>query len=354
MKFLISLFSLLLMFSANVLAQPQLKLSAMRYDFGSILWKQPATAVFSITNSGTSDLIIEDVHPDCGCTVATWTQANIAPGETGNITVTYDAELLGRFNKQLAVTTNENPMPFYLTLSGDVVTEIKDFSKEYAYHIGDIYLDTDNVEFDDVQKGEFPFKTITVFNAGRKSYKPQLMHLPKYLKAECDPEIVRPGEQGFLNIILDSELLREMGLNQTNIYLSRFPGDRISHDNEILCSAILLPELHLSENEMLNAPRVKMSSTSLDLGSFEGKSKVKGKITLENTGKSDLVISALQVYNPGISATLSKSRLKPGGKTTLKVTLYADRHHFKGRRRVLLITNDPKMPKVTVDIMVKK
>ena len=354
MKSFLSFLSLFFLLSAGVVAQPQLKLSARRYDFGSILWKQPAEAVFSITNSGNSDLIIEDVHPDCGCTVATWTKSNIQPGETGNILVTFDAELLGRFNKQLAVTTNENPLPFYLTLSGDVVTEIKDYSKDYAYHIGDIYLDTDNVEFDDVQKGDFPFKTITLFNAGRKSYKPQLMHLPKYLKAVCEPEIVRPGEKGFLNIILDSDLLREMGLNQTNIYLSRFPGDRISHDNEILCSAILLPELHLNENELLNAPQVKMDSTFLNLGSFENKSQLKGKITLQNTGKSDLVISALQVYNPGISAKLGKSRLKPGAKTTLKVTLYADRHHFKGRRRVLLITNDPKMPKVSVDIIVKK
>ena len=354
MKSLISVFSFLLLFSTQLLAQPQLKLSALRYDFGSILWKHPAKALFSITNSGNSDLIIQDVHPDCGCTVAEWTQESIQPGETGQIIVTYDAELLGRFNKQLGVTTNENPLPFYLTVSGDVVMEKKDYSKEYPYRIGDIYLDTDNVEFEEVQKGEFPFKTITIFNAGRQSYKPQLMHLPKYLKAESEPEVVSPGEQGFLNIILNSELLREMGLNQTSIYLSRFPGDRISHDNEILCSAILLPELQLSEKEQQNAPKIKVDSTLLYLGNFAGKDHLKGKIVIENTGHSDLIISALQVYNPGISAKMGKSRLKPGAKTTLKITLYADRHHFKGRRRVLLITNDPQHPKVSIDIRVKK
>ena len=354
MKFYIATLSLLFTLTASLFAQPQLKLSAMRYDYGSIIWKQPAKTSFQITNSGSSDLIIENVHPDCGCTQVDWTRGAIRPGATGTIEVTFDAEMLGRFQKQLAVTTNESTVPFYLTLSGDVVIEKKDFSKEYAYHIGDIYLDMDNVEFDDVRKGDMPFRTITVFNAGRQSYTPKMMHLPKYLTLESDPEVIRPGRKGYLNLILNSELLHNMGLSQTNIYLSRFPGDRISPENEILCSATLLPEIDMTEEEMANAPVAYVETTDLDLGSFNGKSKLKAKLDLVNKGKTNLKIRALQVYNPGIDASIGKSNLKPGEKTTLKVRVHADRHHFKGRCRVLLITNDPKNAKLTIDIKVKK
>ena len=354
MKFFITIFSLFLTLTASLVAQPQLKLSAMRYDYGSIVWKQPALATFQITNSGSSNLVIENVHPDCGCTKVEWTKGNIRPGDMGIIKVTYDAELLGHFVKQLQVTTNESSVPFYLTVSGDVVIEKKDYSKEYAYQIGDLYLDADNVEFDDVRKGDFPFKTLTIFNAGRQSYKPAVMHLPKYLSIECEPQIIQPGRKGQMNIILDSEKLHGMGLTQTNIYLSRFPGDRISRENEILLSATLLPEINLSDAEMLNAPEIQMETTSLDLGHFGNKSKLSAKIELMNTGKSTLNISDLQVYNPGINASLSNSKIKPGKTATLKITVYADRHHFKGRRRVLLITNDPKKTKVTIDVSVKK
>ena len=354
MKLIITFFSLFLTVTASLLAQPQLKLSAMRYDYGSIVWKQPAVASFQITNSGNSNLVIENVHPDCGCTKVEWTKENIRPGDMGTIKVTYDAELLGHFVKQLQVTTNESSVPFYLTVSGDVVMEKKDYSKEYAYQIGDLYLDTDNVEFDDVRKGDYPFKTLTIFNAGRQSYKPEVMHLPKYLSIECDPQVIQPGRKGQMNIILDSEKLRGMGLTQTNIYLSRFPGDRISRENEILLSATLLPEISMSEAEMQNAPAVHLETTSLDLGQFGTKSKLSAKIELVNKGNSVLNISNLQVYNPGINASLSNSKIKPGKAATLKITVYSDRHHFKGRRRILLITNDPKQPKVTIDVSVKK
>ena len=354
MKYLLSLLFILFTAASALLAQPQLKLSAMRYDYGSIVWKQPAVATFQITNSGNSPLVIENVHPDCGCTLVEWTKGNIRPGGVGTIKVTYDAELLGHFVKQLSVMTNESSVPFYLTVSGDVVMEKKDYSKEYAYQIGDLYLDTDNVEFDDVRKGDLPFKTITIFNAGRQSYKPAVMHLPKYLSIACEPAVIQPGQKGLMNIILNSELLRSMGLTQTNIYLSRFPGDRISRDNEILLSATLLPEIQLSDSELLNAPVCQLDTTTLDLGHFGKKSKMSAKIDVVNLGKSNLNISALQVYNPGINASIGNSNIKPGKKTTLKITVYADRHHFKGRRRILLITNDPKNPKVTVDIRVKK
>lgn len=354
MKFYITLLSLFLTVSAALLAQPQLKLSAMRYDYGSIVWKQPATATFQITNSGKSNLVIENVHPDCGCTLVDWTKGNIRPGDTGTIKVTYDAELLGHFVKQLSVTTNESNVPFYLTVSGDVVMEKKDYSKKYAYQIGDLYLDADNVEFDDVRKGDMPYKTLTIFNAGRQSYKPAVMHLPKYLSVSCEPKVIQPGREGKMHIYLNSDLLRGMGLTQTNIYLSRFPGDRISSDNEILLSATLLPEINTSEALLQNAPVAHLETTKLDLGQFGNKSKLSGKIELVNTGKSTLDVSALQVYNPGINASIGDSHIKPGKKAMLKITVYADRHHFKGRRRVLLITNDPKNPKVTIDIIVKK
>lgn len=353
MKSYFSLLAFLLGVSLTLQAQPQLKLSAMRHDFGSIIWKQPVKTVFSITNSGSSDLVIEEVHPDCGCTIAEWPKEHIRPGETGDITVTFDAELLGRFRKQLAVRTNENPQPFYLTVSGDVVREKKDYSKNYAFRIGDIYMDTDNVEFEDVRKGDTPYRTLTLFNAGRQSYKPQLMHLPKYLKVVCEPQHIRPKHEGVVKLYLDTEQLRTLGLNQTNIYLSRFPGDCISHENEILCSAILLPELDMSAEEMLRAPVLQIDSTQLHFQRLEGK-KQKRKVVIVNTGKSDLVFSALQVSHPGVRASLGKSRLKPGAKTTLKVAISEDNSHFKGRSRVLLITNDPQHPKVTIDIFVKK
>ncbi len=340
--------------AVRLTAQPVATFDVLRHDFGSLLWKVGGRTTFKVTNTGDENLTIQDVHPDCGCTVAAWTRDPLRPGATGEIYVEYDAELLGRFRKLLAVKTNASDQPVWLTVSGDVVMEKKEYSGDYPYRIGDIYLSSDNIEFDDVNRGDMPVKVLRVFNNSKKSYSPELMHLPRYLSAKADPETVRPGRVGNIYVSLNSELLRTMGLTQTHIYLSRFPGDRVNKENEIYVSATILPQNEWTAEQLAAAPTATLDSLSLDLGDMAGKKKVRGYITISNTGKSPLVISALQVYNPGLSVSLNKRRIKPGQSDKLKITVNANSHYFKGRRRVLLITNDPQNQKIVIDVTVKK
>lgn len=338
--------------SAAALAQ--VRFDNLRHEFGTILWHDVRTATFTLTNTDSVSLWIKDVRPDCGCTAVEWTQGIIAPGKSGQLTATFDAELLGHFEKQVAVYTNLAEKPYYLTLSGDVVTELIDEAEDYPYHVGDIYIESDNLEFDDVRRGDMPVKSLKVFNAGRQSLEPELMHLPKYLTVTADPQIIRPGRAGRLNFTLNSELLRAYGLTQTSIYVSRFAGDRVSRDNEINVSATLLPEQTYTDAQMAIAPRAELDSTTINMGSMGTKKRLKHDVILTNTGDSPLVISALQVYNPGLSVKLGKRTLAPGESDKLRITVNATTADFKGRRRVLLITNDPVNPKIVVDVVVKK
>ncbi len=349
--FLIFLSALL---AAVAAAQPEARFSEMRHDFGMLTWKTAAPATFKVTNTGNAPLYINDVHPDCGCVAVSWTRGAIAPGDTASIVAAYDAELLGSFHKQLAVTTNAASAPAYLTLSGEVVMERAEYSGNFAYRIGDIYLDTDNIEFDDVARGDRPEKVLLVYNHGKKPYRPELMHLPKYLTAGCDPEVVRPGRIGHIVLRLDSEELHSMGLTQTSVYLSRFPGDRVKKENEINVTATLLPDVKCSDVELARAPLAVLDSTTVNLGSMGKKKRLRTTLTLSNHGKSDLEVRALQVYNPGISVSCSKSVIKPGGHARLKISLNATSNYFKGSRRILLITNDPKHPKLVINITAKK
>ena len=111
---------LVLLGTLTAAAQPLVGLSTRRHELGTILWKQPATARFDLVNRGTTPLVITGVHPDCGCTAVEWTTDSIAPDGVGYITVTYDAEMLGTFEKQVAVMTNADDEPLYLTVSGSI------------------------------------------------------------------------------------------------------------------------------------------------------------------------------------------------------------------------------------------
>ncbi len=355
MKHLFVLLSLVLMTTLSVKAQPRLEFEHTTQELGTLLWHHPRTATFKVTNKGTQDLLITNVRTDCGCTDAEWTTTPIGPGGSGMIKATYDAEMLGHFNKGLAVYTNLDDKPHYLQLVGVVaMNDAVEQTAEYPYKVGDYYLSTDDIEFDDVNKGDTPTVVLSILNSSKKSYRPELMHLPKYLTAQADPAVIRPGRVGRVLLTLNSNELHTMGLTQTSVYLSRFMGDRVSKETEINVSATLLPDFIETPSGLALAPVAQLDSTHITLPPLGKKKKVSGQLMIRNTGKTPLVINALQVYNPGISVSLNKRRIDPGQAEKLKITINANTTYFKGRRRVLLITNDPEHSKIVVDVVVQK
>ena len=222
-------------------AQPRFSSNKETHNFGQIEWKHPVSAQYVITNTGDQPLVLTEVDPSCACSVAQWTQTPIAPGDKGIITVEFDAKALGRFDKSVAIYSNAQPNLAYLHFTGEVVREIKDFTKTYPYLIGQIRIDKNEIDFPDTHRGAKPVIRIGVVNQSDRSYEPVLMHLPTYLDMKVEPNVLQKGERGLITLTLNTEKLTDLGLTQASVYLSRFIGDKVSDENEIPLSAILLP-----------------------------------------------------------------------------------------------------------------
>ena len=77
------------------------------HDFGTIDEGTRATYEFEFSNTGDSNLILNNVQASCGCTVPTWPRQPIKPGQKDKITVVYNsAGRPGDFQKSITVTTN--------------------------------------------------------------------------------------------------------------------------------------------------------------------------------------------------------------------------------------------------------
>ena len=323
-------------------------------DCGNVLYESPVTAKFELRNKG-NDLIIDTVRTSCDCVVADYPKGTIAKGDNFMVEVTFDARQLGHFHKEAAIYSNASDKPFYLTMKGVVVDHVTDFTGVYDYALGDVRADKNNIEFDDVNLGEMPTQKIHFVNNGTTNVTPVVMHLPNYLTADVSPETVAPGHAGTVSITLNSSKLRSYGLTQSSVYLGMFPGDKVGEDKEISVSAVLLPEFrNMSETQRLNAPVMKLSAETLDLGEFGDKDEKDGTIIIENQGRSRLNISSMQMFTAGLKVRLNKSRLDPGESARLKITAY--KKHLKNARskpRVLMITNDPNKSKVVIHVKVK-
>ena len=339
--------------AAPIAAQPRMEVVSDVMNLGEVMFQQPKAVHFEVRSRGTEPLLLTQVNASCGCTQVSWPRTPIAPGETATIEAVYDAQLLGTFQKELEVYSNASQEPVYLTLQGRVVSTFNDTDyNDFPIDLGNVRLSTNVVEFDDVNSGDHPEVALQVVNTSRESYKPELMHLPPYLSARYLPEKLAGGRVGRIQLRLDSERLKNYGLTETTIYLSRKLGDRVTPENEISVSSVLLPAFsHLTAEQMESAPRMVLSADSLDFGQLGSKKKATQVISVYNQGRSPLQVSNVQVYGRALSVSLSNRMIQPGKSAKLKVTVQAEQlRKAKTVPRVLIIANDPARPKTTIRV----
>ncbi|MBP7856704.1 MAG: DUF1573 domain-containing protein [Prevotella sp.] len=321
-------------------------------DCGQVRYRHPVTAEFAMKNKGTAPLIIKEVRTSCGCTQVAYPQQPIAPGQTFIVKTTYDAKTMGHFDKKIGIYSNGAQGPMVLSIHGKVVEEVEDFVGDYPYTLGYLQADRNNIEFDNVNRGDRPTMVLHLKNNTDQVAEPVIMHLPNYLRAQVSPTKLAPGHSGKATIMLDSERLRDLGMTQTSIYLGMFPGDKVAPEKEITVTAIALPDFeHLTDAQRAQAPKMRLSEASLELGGFDGKTKKKGEITITNEGKSHLVIRSLQMLTAGLEVSLNKTTIAPGESAKLKITALAQGlKTARSKPRVLMITNDPENTKVMINV----
>lgn len=350
-----SLLSIVTLFivTLSAIAQPRISSNKETHTFGQIEWKKPVSVEYTISNTGDKPLVLTNVTTSCSCSVANWTKPPIAPGEKGTITASFDAKALGRFEKTIGIYSNAQPSLVYLKFVGEVVQEVKDFTKTHPHTIGKIRVNRTEFDFPDSHRGEMPTITLGVVNLSDRPYEPILMHLPPYLKMEKTPNVLLKGKKGTITLTLDTKQLVDLGLTQASVYLARFAGDKVSEENEIPVSAVLLPDFSkMTEQEQSNAPAIRLSETNIDLSAqLAKKNKASYDIVISNIGKDPLQINKLQVFNSSVGVSLKKTLLLSGESTKLRVTIHRNKvgkkkHHL----RILMITNDPAQPKVEINV----
>ena len=342
---------IVLSFLALPISAQKLQVIDNTIDCGKVEYNKPVTATFKMKNKGGKRLTISDVRVSCGCISAEYPKSEIPAGDNFELKITYDARQLGHFYKEACIYSNGTKEPVYITMTGIVKEEVKDYSKAYPYKVGDIRVDKLDLEFDDVNRGDMPIEVINIVNEGSAILEPNLMHLPSYLTAESSYEYLRPGEKGQIAVTLHSDRIHDLGITRTTLHLANRKGDTVSPDNEVNVSAVLLPSFsQLTETELLNAPSISLSEEEITMD-FNNKDKLSTKVEITNTGKSLLVIRSLHMYSDALRVTLGKSELAPGQKTTLKITA---EHNLMSKARtqprVLMITNDPNKAKVVIKI----
>lgn len=105
---------------AQAVSGPVMTFEVTTIDYGTIEKGADPIRHFKFTNTGNEPLIIKSAKGSCGCTVPTYPQEPIMPGESANVDVRYDTQRVGMFNKTVTLTTNEASETPTLTIKGEV------------------------------------------------------------------------------------------------------------------------------------------------------------------------------------------------------------------------------------------
>ncbi len=92
------------------------------HDFGKITQGNPVSVDFKFVNTGDQPLIITNIESPCGCTVPKYTSTPVKKGETGVVTVTYNAAAMGSFTKSVTVKSNARTPVKVLYIKGEVTS----------------------------------------------------------------------------------------------------------------------------------------------------------------------------------------------------------------------------------------
>ena len=100
---------------------PVVSFDKLSHDFGTINEGDVVETVFTLTNTGNSDLIILNARGSCGCTVPDYPKDQpIAPGDSAEVTVKFDSNNKPNANnRSVTFTTN--------TEKGREVVQIRTF-----------------------------------------------------------------------------------------------------------------------------------------------------------------------------------------------------------------------------------
>ena len=339
------------MFAASVFAQvaKPLQFREESFDFGHVK-ENGGSAIheFLFTNNSSRHIKILTVQASCGCTTPDWTKEPIAPGKSGFIQASFNPKgRPGYFNKSLTITTDFDPNPIVLQIKGQVTSEgngpvsASEFEtvngswklKSGSFNMGKVYL-----------KDEYTVRDFQVYNGGEKAvtYSGKFVG-PSYIKVDVQPKTLAPGEKGHIKISYNGKQKGTYGFQSDNIEIQT---DDESIPNKSFSVYATLEEnfKDLKPEELAKAPQLRLDASTLDFGKVRPNATSVREIQFSNTGKRELQIRSVQGNCTCITASASKTSLKPGERGSIKIEFNPMDRKGTQQKAVTVYTNDPQGP----------
>jgi hypothetical protein len=295
-------------------AAPQFSIDDAVFQYGELKPQTESKAIFTFSNTGTSDLKITEVKGCCGARHELDKEV-LAPGETATLSVIYKTGSPGPFKKNLYLYTNDPKMPrVELTVEGQVIQTLEALPRKLK-----LFLNRENA-------GCRPIEI--------KALDGQPFRIKNYL---CTGECIRfdfdPNQAALTHVlhpVVDMNVLTEMSSPRGRI---QFNLDRDDYDH-VLIYFDLIP------NYVVNPPLIFIFNADPERKEIRKVSVLDNYVV--DVNEIDFEIESVSVAG-GAVTLLKQEKINDGYQLTVEIqppAPEADQSSFNDQILIKLNTGD--------------
>lgn len=307
------------------------------------------TTEFRLLNEGDAPLVILSANASCGCTAPSYNREPINPGDTAVMTVTYNPFARpGKFDKKIKVRTNDASAPnTVLAIKGVVIGSANTLRAHFPVDAGKLKLRNSMLNFGEIAKGRTKTSFLDGYNHSADTVRPVITGLPGYIDVNIAPAEVPPGQQFTLTFFCNTAKAPDLwGLNSAKAFIK---ADADASQGQPLEFITVLNEdfSGLTAKQLERAPRISVSTSSVDLGSVEKGSRPTAEIIVQNYGREPLVLRRVSSSDSSVTVKTGSTKIKAGKQAVIKITVDTDKvSDTRGliNSKLSIIANDPQRP----------
>ena len=196
---------------ANAQMEKTLRFIPDRVDFGMVREEdgKVSRTVKAVNISSDSTFIIS-ARTSCGCSAAEYPDSVIAPGDTTEVTLTYDPlNRPGKFLKTVRFFTGQERIANSIKLSGNVIPSRRNLDQTYPDRIGPLRLTSALINAGDVSKTEARPLFVGIYNDSDGAVAAIAETDSPALEAALMPDTIEPYGAATLSLMLKGRLIPE-------------------------------------------------------------------------------------------------------------------------------------------------
>ncbi|MBK8432678.1 MAG: choice-of-anchor D domain-containing protein [Chloroflexi bacterium] len=291
-------------------------------NFGTVIIGNPVTKTFTISNTGTADLLLSDLAVPSGFAIITGlgSPTTVTPGNATTIMIELEAAVIGNYSGALSFTTNDRTEnPFNFTISGNV-TAVPEPEIEVRDGVAVLIDGSSTVNYGSTTQGTPLNKTFTVQNFGTADLTLAGLTVPSgfNIVQNFGDTTLSPTESTTFIVALTAATL---GNPSGQISFTNNDGDESPFNFTVngTVTAVPAPELTVLDgsDDIPNNGTVDYGSTTID-------TPLNKMFTVRNDGTATLTLAGLAVTTGfEIVEGFGSSSLAPTEETTFTVALTA-------------------------------